>query len=158
MSEFFFPMFVKISDQNVFVIGGGQIAARRVATLLRFTKRITLVSKECSLEMQKLLEMNPEICYISRKLDVNDLENGGYESLLEGADMVLTATNQRDLNASIVHWCKENGILVNTADDKTLCDFYFPSVVEKDGVLIALNSGGESPSRVKRLRKRIEGM
>ena len=48
-------------------------------------------------------------------------------------------------------------ILVNTADDKSLCDFYFPAVTEKDGVVIGMNSGGKSPKTVRKVREYLEG-
>ena len=75
---------------------------------------------------------------------------------LNGADIVLTATDDRELNQKIVSACRMRKILVNTADDKSLCDFYFPAVTEKDGVVIGMNSGGKSPKTVRKVREYLE--
>ena len=72
------------------------------------------------------------------------------------ADIVLTATDDRELNQKIVSACRMRKILVNTADDKSLCDFFFPAVTEKDGVVIGMNSGGKSPKTVRKVREYLE--
>jgi siroheme synthase-like protein len=81
---------------------------------------------------------------------------------IAGADMVLAATDDRQLNHSIADECRvlerEKGrrILFNTADDKDLCDFYFPSVITRDDIVIGINSGGRSPGKVKQVREKLE--
>ena len=72
--------------------------------------------------------------------------------------MVLVATNDHELNHAIVKACKKRGVLVNTCDDKSQCDFYFPAVTEVDGIVIGLNSGGKDPKKVREVRKKIEKM
>ena len=80
------------------------------------------------------------------------------EQIFQDIYMVLAATNDHELNHAIVKACKKQGLLVNTCDDKSQCDFYFPAVTEVDGVIIGLNSGGEDPKKVSRVRKKIETM
>ena len=68
---------------------------------------------------------------------------------------MLAATDDRDLNRNIWKSCREQGIPVNTADDKSLCDFYFPSVIVTEDVVIGINSGGSDPGKVKATRQRL---
>ena len=129
MGGYYFPMFVDISTKRILVIGGGKIAARRVRTLLKFAEHIEVTA--------------PEIC-------------DEMKDILNGADIVLTAADDRELNQKIVSACRMRKILVNTADDKSLCDFFFPAVTEKDGVVIGMNSGGKSPKTVRKVREYLE--
>lgn len=81
---------------------------------------------------------------------------------LQDADIVIAATNSPTVNHQVREDCrfleKSSGksILVSVADDKNLCDFYFPSIVQKENVVVGINSGGESPKITKELRKKIE--
>lgn len=80
------------------------------------------------------------------------------EQIFQDIYMVLVATNDHELNHAIVKACKKRGVLVNTCDDKSQCDFYFPAVTEVDGIVIGLNSGGKDPKKVREVRKKIEKM
>lgn len=158
MSDYYFPMFVDISKKRILVIGGGAVAARRVRTLLKFADHIEVISPMIGKEMQAILEEEenkevPQVVWDARKITPEDLKATSH--FLNGADMVLTATNDRELNKKIVSACRMRSIPVNTADDKSLCDFYFPAVVEKDGIVIGINSGGKSPKIVRKIREYI---
>lgn len=146
MEKRYFPMFVDISDKKIVVVGGGTVAARRVKTLLDFAEDITVVS--------------PEICEKLRALregsGLRVIERGWRQEDLAGAQIVLAATDQKEVNAKIVRYCREHRIPVNTADDKSLCDFYFPSIIKEDPVIIGINSGGISPAKVKETRQKLE--
>ena len=133
MERPYFPMFVDLTGKNVLVAGGGRIALRRVTTLLRFGAAIRVVA--------------PQLCVERRRYRKGDAR---------GADLVLAATDSREVNRAVQAECRESGIPVNVADDRNLCDFYFPSVVMTDDVVIGINSGGTDPGKVKGTRKLIE--
>ncbi len=161
MEKYYFPMFVDLSQKKILVIGGGKIAARRVRTLLKFASHITVVSPEFCEELKQLLQeqarkMDPEIDYIERAVKKEELEQEGGGPLFERTDLVLAATNDHELNRTIATICRKKKIQVNTADDKSLCDFYFPAVAEIDGVMIGINSSGKSPEKVKKVREKLE--
>ncbi len=159
MEHAYFPMFVDISDWNVLVVGGGTIAARRVGTLRHFTEHITVLSPKLC-ESMELLHQSGVIRWL----------RGEYTpELLENRDLVLAATDRPEINRKIVEDCREKNdaagkkqqnrrILVNTADDKELCDFYFPSVVQTDNVTVGISSGGTNPGKVKEVRRQIENL
>jgi precorrin-2 dehydrogenase/sirohydrochlorin ferrochelatase len=152
MDKLYFPMFVNLTQKKIVVIGGGTIATRRVQTLISFTDNLTVIA--------------PEISYALKKYETEGIihcEHRGYLTEdIEDADMVLAATNDTGLNHRIAEECKalelkrNREILINTADDKNLCDFYFPSVIEADGIIIGINSGGRNPMKVKQIRKKLE--
>lgn len=148
----YFPMFVDISGMKIVVIGGGNIAARRIRTLLQFASDITVISPE-AMEAVRQLEAQGRIRWIPRGYRTEDIQ---------GADMVLAATNDKPLNEQIVRDCREaeqhrgRKILVNAASDKALCDFYFPSIIKQDDIVIGINSGGKDPGKVKAVRERLE--
>ena len=93
------------------------------------------------------LERQGRICVEQRKYRNGDAED---------ADLVLAASDSREVNRAVHAECRERGIPVNVADDKNLCDFYFPSVVMTEEVVVGINSGGTDPGKVKETRKSIE--
>ena len=148
----YFPMYVDISKKKIVVIGGGTIASRRINTLLSFAECITLVAPEVT-ESIKQLSGKEKLVWIQGEYCIEHIKD---------ADIVLALTNQPSVNHQIKADCRkieaEQGkrIPVSIADDKELCDFYFPSIVETEEVVIGINSGGTSPGTVKRIRKKIE--
>lgn len=154
MGKSYFPLFTDISGKRILVVGGGSIATRRVNTLLPFEPFITVTAKKLTPRLELLKKEGKITCH----------QRGYIPEDLTDADMVLAATDDHELNRAIVKACKmlekerDRPILVNAADDKNLCDFYFPSVIHKDDLVIAVSSGGEAPGRVKELRKKLEGL
>ncbi len=146
MERPYFPMFIDISGKKILVVGGGSIALRRVRTLLKFGADIKVIAPELKEELTEL-ETQGKITAERRCYGVGDTE--GYE-------IVLAASDRPDVNRAVKNECSERGIPVNTADDKSLCDFYFPSVVMTDDVVIGINSGGTNPGKVKETRREIE--
>jgi len=154
MENKYFPIFIDISDKKVVVVGGGNIATRRIKTLLQFTDQITVVAPEITQELSDL-DWDGEITWL----------RGEYRSeLIWNADIVIAATNQPKINHQVKKDCKsmekiaERQILVSVVDEKELCDFYFPSIVQSDDVVIGINSGGTSPGKTKDIRKKIESL
>ena len=141
-----FPLFVDLTEKEILVVGAGTIALRRIRTLCGFAGKITVVAPQILPEIQALAQEYP-IEVQKRFFAPDDLQ---------GRALVLAATDDRALNRTIAALCKERGILVNVSSDQSLCDFQFPSVTEKDGVVIALNGSGKDHRRVKELRQAVE--
>ena len=142
----FFPMFVDLSDKNIVVVGGGKIATRRVETLLLFTRNITVIAPRMTAELLELGKAG-KITIQTRPVKRSDF-NLAY--------MVLAVTNDWKLNDEIYRVCKEEGIYVNVADDKSKCDFYFPGIYMKDEVVIGITASGLDHSRAKKVRLAIQ--
>lgn len=152
METKFFPIFIDISDYDIVVIGGGTIATRRVKTLVEFCKHITVVSPEITASLEELAAQEK----ITWRKEVY------HKEAVWNADMVFAATNQPEINQKIKKDCLllklETGkrILFNAIDDKKNCDFYFPSIVQSEDVVVGINSSGASPKKTKEVRKQIE--
>lgn len=130
----FFPMFVSLKNKKVLVIGAGNIAKRRIATLKNFGCEIHVIATENRLQNSDGIKI-----YI-RKYQAGDCI---------GADMVVAATNNKEVNKKIADECKGYKIPVSVCDDKSLCSFYFPSVIIKENIVIGVTSSGTDHKKVK---------
>ena len=129
----YFPMFIALSDKNIVVVGGGNIATRRVKTLLSFTRNIRVIAPKVTMEMMELGKAG-YVELITRPVKRTDFAM---------AYMVIAATNDWKLNDEIYRVCKEEGIYVNVADDKSKCDFYFPGIYMKDEIIVIENQASQ---------------
>lgn len=139
-------MFVDLSDKNIIVIGGGNIATRRVKTLLQFTRNIKVIAPRMTQELMELGKAG-KIEALMRPVKRSDLSF---------AYMVLAATNDWKVNDEIYRICKEEGIYVNVADSKDKCDFYFPGVYVEDEIVIGITASGQDHKKARKLRIAIE--
>ena len=146
MERPYFPMFIDLTDRKIFVAGGGRIARRRIEALVKFGADIHVAAPQVGREIALLAEEG-KIKILLREYRPSDLD---------GMEFAIAATDDREVNRAVYAECRKRGIPVNVADDKTLCDFYFPALVLTDDVVIGIGSGGESPGRVKEVRQRIE--
>ena len=146
MERPYFPMFIDLKDRRIFVAGGGRIARRRIEALIKFGADVYVAAPRIC----------PGIEALTREGKIKTVLREYRPSDLEGTDFAIAATDDREVNRAVYAECRKRGIPVNVADDKTLCDFYFPALVLTDDVVIGIGSGGESPGRVKEVRQRIE--
>ena len=146
MEKTYFPMFIDLTRKKILVAGGGAIALRRVRTLLRFGADIQVTAPELCEEMERL-EKEKKITAKHREYRSGDID---------GMQIVLAATDDRAVNRRIREDCQSAGIMVNVADDRSLCDFYFPSVVMTEDAVIGISGDGSDHAGVKEARRRIE--
>lgn len=140
-----FPLFINISGKTVVVVGAGKIARRRIETLLNFDCRIRVVA----------LEALPDVAVYAEEKNL-ELRIKPYEpSDLEGADYVLAASNDKQLNHEIYETCKKGNIPVNVADDKEKSDFYFPGIIRKNGITVGVTAEGRDHRLAKRATRAI---
>lgn len=130
-----FPQFIDISGKKVLVVGAGKIAFRRISTLRLFDVELTVVAPELS---QQVLALEGEgVALRKRAFKEQDLER---------MDLVLAATDDRNLNKRIGSLCRQRNIPVNVADRKEECDFYFPGIVQEGDLTIGITAGGKNHS------------
>lgn len=142
-----FPLFTNISGKTVAVVGAGKIARRRIETLLKFDCRIRVVA----------IEAVPEVEDYAMKGKL-ELRIKPYEAAdLEGADYVLAATNDKQINHQIYEKCRECRIPVNVADDKGKSDFYFPGVIRNKGITVGVTAEGKDHGLAKKAARAIAG-
>jgi len=144
----YFPVFFDLTAQRVLVVGGGEVALRKVALLERSGALITLVAPEVLPELQERAAAGKIILAI-REFVPNDLD---------GARLVIVATSRRAVNRWIASLSEARGIPVNVVDDREASRFIVPAIIDRDPVLVAISTGGTSPVLARRLRERLEAL
>lgn len=146
MNEYF-PLFVPMNGKNALLFGGGAVAARRLRGLIRFGVRVTVTAPQFCEQVRVLADQRPEQV---------TLREGAYEpGTIADVDLVLSTTDDAAADGQIFEECQSKGILVNIASDKNRCDFYFPALIEQDGMVIGVCSGGTDHRKVRRVSEAI---
>lgn len=138
----FFPFYTDIENKKCVIAGGGRVAAGKVRRLAEFRPEIVVIAPEISDEI-----LQSGVRTIKRRFADSDIE---------GAFMVIGATDDEAVNRHISGICREKGIPVNIVDKPELCSFYFPAIVKKENVTIGISTEGKSPLFAKYLRRRFE--
>lgn len=136
-----FPLMIDLESRPCLVVGGGKVAARKVAALLDFGAAVTVVAPE----------MLPEIVATGCRL----VQRPFAETDVSGMTLVVSATNDSATNACVAATCKARGIPVNVVDDPPNCTFVFPAIFRKGPILAAVSSGGKCPVAAKIIRDRV---
>lgn len=139
----YFPMFVQLKHKKCLVIGGGNVALRKIQVLKDFEADVTVIAPEMNSQIRQI----PKICRIFRSFMEEDFEQ---------ADLVVAATDDKDVNYVISVICRQRKIPVNAVDQKEDCSFIFPSYVKEGEVVAAFSSGGQSPVITQYLKKEIK--
>jgi uroporphyrin-III C-methyltransferase len=144
-----FPVFLKLHELRLLIVGGGYVGLEKITAVLQNSPlaNITLVSPEIRPEIQELAKEYPNIKLEFKRFQTKDLGD---------KDLVIVATNDKELNKDIKGWAKQVGILCNVADTPDQCDFYLGSVVKKGSLKLAISTNGQSPTMAKRIREALE--
>ncbi|NRF32820.1 precorrin-2 dehydrogenase/sirohydrochlorin ferrochelatase family protein [Vibrio coralliilyticus] len=143
----YFPLFMNLSDKPVLVVGGGEVACRKVDSLIRAGANVTIVSPKIDTYLQNLVESGD--CFWVQNFYTDDLLNRKYVQ-------VWATTDNPELNHRVYHDAKALGLLVNVVDDQPYCDFITPSMINRGRIQIAISSGGASPVLVRNIREKLE--
>ncbi|GAB6157771.1 bifunctional precorrin-2 dehydrogenase/sirohydrochlorin ferrochelatase [Desulfotomaculum varum] len=128
------------------MVGGGQVAERKVGSLLECGARVVLVSPEVTPAIEEWAGQG--------KLE---LRRRAYQtSDLTGVFLVFAATNRSEINRKVAEECLARNLAVNVVDDPDACNFYVPSVIRRGQLAIAVSTGGASPALAARIRRQLE--
>ena len=144
--ESLFPMFLKLSARPCLVVGAGAIAESKIASLLEAGGRVRVVAPEATAQVRSWAQSN-FIEWDHRDFQPDDLQ---------GMFLVIAATPSTELHERIFALATQRGVLCNVVDVPSLCDFYYPSVVQRGTLQIAISTAGQSPALAQRLRKQLE--
>lgn len=141
-----FPMFLKLEHKRCLVVGAGKVGEPKIASLLDTGALIHVVAFGASGMVRKWAQDG------KIKLDLRAFAAAD----LDGIFLAVVATASRELNASIYNEAQRRGVLCNVVDDPAYCDFYYPAVVRRGDLQIAISTNGQSPALSQKLRQQLE--
>ncbi len=145
----YFPLFLKLKDQDCLVIGAGGVAARKIELLLKADASITVIAEKIGSEVLQLKKHYQALQIIKKsfeKSDANDFR------------LIISATNHSATNILVANTANELKIPVNVVDNPALCSFIFPAIIDRSPLIAAVSSGGASPVLARLLRAKIESI
>ena len=144
----YFPFFMELSKQSVLLIGGGEVAESKIDLLLKANANVTIVSPEFTNYIEELF-IHKNLKPIRARYKIQHMES-------EHFAFVIAATNDEKLNEEIASDANNKNILVNVVDKPNICDFIFPSILERGPITVAVSTGGSSPVLARMLRTKLE--
>jgi uroporphyrin-III C-methyltransferase/precorrin-2 dehydrogenase/sirohydrochlorin ferrochelatase len=144
----YFPVFFDLTGQKVLIVGGGEVALRKVSLLERTGAWVTVVAPEIVPGLMERAALG-RLKLAMREFAPDDLQ---------GVRLVIVATARRAVNRWIANLCESQNIPVNVVDDGEASRFIVPAIVDRDPVLVAISTGGASPVLARRLRERLEAL
>ncbi|KQB07587.1 siroheme synthase [Vibrio metoecus] len=145
----YFPLFLDLTNKPVLVVGGGEVACRKIDALLRADAKVTVISPHVAPALQNWIQEGKchwiQHFYSSHWLDKRYVQ-------------VWATTDNPELNHQVHKDAKEQGILVNVVDDQPYCDFITPSMIERGRIQLAISSGGASPVLIRNIREILESV
>jgi precorrin-2 dehydrogenase/sirohydrochlorin ferrochelatase len=139
-------MFLKLEGRQCLAVGAGKVGEPKIGGLLETGARIRVVALNASPTVREWARAG--------KLEL-ELRAFSAEDL-EGASLAVVATNSRSLNERVYHEAQRRGVLCNVVDVPDLCDFFYPAVVRRGDLQIAVSTSGQSPSLAQKIRQQLE--
>lgn len=143
----YYPICLNIFKRKCVVVGGGDVAERKVTRLLNAGADIEVVGRILTQELETMKSEGK----------IRHIADDYQEDFINEAFLVIGATDKNDVNEKIYLDAKKKGIMVNIVDSPDRCDFTLPSVVQQGDLQIAISTGGKSPALAKKLRKEMQG-
>ena len=146
----YFPFFLQLNKLPCLIVGGGSVAERKLDLLIKANANITIVSKDFTAYILELSKKNNIKC-ITEEYSENIFQKQQFK-------FVIAATNNSTLNEQVAKDCDKNNIIINVVDQPDICDFIFPSILERGDITVAVSTGGASPVLARVLRTKLETM
>ena len=146
MSNRLFPIFLKLEGRKCVVVGGGAIAEQKLTSLLEAGASVIVIAPAATAAIQQYAEEGA-IAWKKKTFEPVDLD---------GALLAVSATADRQVDERVYREAERLGVLCNAVDDPPRCHFYYPSVIRRGDLQIAISTNGKSPALAQRLRKELE--
>ena len=142
----YFPVFLDASKISALVVGGGEVATRKLELLLKSTTHITVMSDDVCASVERLIKLH-NLTWLQHNYQIGHLVN---------INLVIAATDNMAINKAIYNEAIPLNILTNVVDQPELCTYITPSIIDRSPIIIALSSSGSSPILIRMLREQIE--
>jgi precorrin-2 dehydrogenase len=141
-----FPMFMKLEGRSCLVVGAGTVGEPKIRSLIVSGASVRVIALHATAAVAEWAQTG-RITWEARAFEAADLDD---------PFLVIAATNSRDVNATIFHEARQRNILCNVVDDPEYCDFYYPAVVRRGDLQLAISTNGHSPALAQRIRRELE--
>ena len=142
----YYPVFLDLKGRPCIIVGGGEVAERKVLSLLECGASVAIISPEVTPPIRDLAQ-NGRVHWDPREYRQGDLK---------GAFLAIASTDRQDINEAIAGEAERERIVLNVVDNTPLCSFIAPSIVRKGDVTVAISTGGASPALARKLRETLE--
>jgi len=142
-----FPIFLKVEGRRCLVVGAGSIAQQKIQGLVESGAEVHVVAPQATGLLTEWAASGV-IQWKAKTFELNDLD---------GVLLVIVATSSPEVNETVFRAAQEKGVWCNVVDDPPHCDFYYPAVVRRGDLQIAVSTAGHSPALAQRLRRELEG-
>jgi precorrin-2 dehydrogenase/sirohydrochlorin ferrochelatase len=144
----YYPVFVRLNDKRVVVVGGGRVAERKALTLIKAGAMVDVISPTITKNLQR---------YRDKGL-VRHIERDYKRGDLKGAFIVIAATSSRDVNSHVEREAQRRGCLINVVDTPSEGNFIAPSFIRRGPLTIAISTEGYSPAISRAIRRELESL
>jgi siroheme synthase-like protein len=141
-----FPVFLKLEGRRVLIVGGGNVGLEKITSLASSGAQLRVVAPMAIKAVQELAALG-RLTWEPRAFRDDDVKQ---------ADLVIAATDRPAVNTAVFQAARRHGVWCNSADDPPNCDFYFPSIVRRGHLQVAISTAGDSPALAQQLRKEID--
>ncbi len=142
----YYPIFLGLSGKRCVVVGGGQVALRKVRALLEHEAEVKVISPE----------LCPELVQMAEKKIILVVPRGYNDGDLEGVFVAIAATDDGKINRKVADEARQRGVLVNVVDKPEHSDFIVPSYLRRGALTITVSTAGKSPALARKIRTRLE--
>jgi uroporphyrin-III C-methyltransferase / precorrin-2 dehydrogenase / sirohydrochlorin ferrochelatase len=144
----YLPIFIQLRGSPAVVVGGGNVALRKVDLLLKAGARVTVIAPKLHEEL-RTLAVRGQLNYVAMEFHPHHLD---------GTSIAIAATDSRDVNAAVSAAAQARRVPINVVDDPELSTFIFPAIIDRSPVVVAVGSSGNSPVLARRVRQQIEAL
>ena len=142
-----FPLFVNLDKSPVLVVGGGEIAERKINLIIKANAKVEVLARKFSPNVENLINKN-KLKKIKSNLDISTLDSN--------YSLIIAATDNKQINKKLFNFANKNNILINVVDQPDLCTCTFGSIVERGDLVVAISTGGNAPVFARNLREKFE--
>ena len=142
-----FPLFVNLDKLIVLVVGGGEIAERKINLIIKANAKVEVLARKFSPNVENLINKN-KLKKIKSNLDISTLDSN--------YSLIIAATDNKQINKKLFNFANKNNILINVVDQPDLCTCTFGSIVERGDLVVAISTGGNAPVFARNLREKFE--
>ena len=142
----YFPVFLDATYISAMVIGGGEVASRKIELLLKSTVNITIMSNDVCASVERLINLH-QLTWLKHNYQVGHFSH---------INLVIAATDDNEINKTIAEEARSLNLLTNVVDQPALCTYITPAIIDRSPMIIALSSSGSAPILLRMLREQIE--